>query len=187
MTENTNDDRPTVLTGSCTCGASTYEVKVLPTERFICHCLYCQAFVGQSYTDVTMLRATDIVLHDQNATYRNPKMLPPGFAQGRGSRFGNPDKGRFARCANLDRATCDTCGEPVAEKVGSGAATMVFIPSWTFREQEQLPPVQRHIYDRLHEDAPHDQAARNNRYLGSQLAVIGMVMRVLRTSRAANR
>lgn len=172
------------LTGSCSCGANTFEITASPTERFICHCLYCQNFVGQSYTDVVMLVGKDVTLHQDNATYNNPHVLPTGFAKSHGlePRFGNPDKGRFARCANLDRATCDICGDPFAETV----ANMVFIPAKNFRTG-QLPPVRHHVYGRFHTDAPTDTAPRHARFLGSQAAIMRMLVGALRSSRQAAR
>jgi len=169
------------LSGSCACGANTFEVTTAPTQRFVCHCLYCQNFVGQSYTDVVMMINKDVTLHEQNATYDNPHILPAGFAKAHGlePRLGNPDKGRFARCANLDRATCNTCGEPFAEKF----ANMVFIPAKNFRSGE-LPEIGHHIYERFHTDAPDDTSPRHHRFLSSQTAILQMAAAALLNSRS---
>ena len=187
-TQPTSDDRPAILRGSCACGACSFEVNVHPTERFICHCLFCQAFVGRSYTDVTIVRASDVVTHNnENVTYRNPERLPPGFAQGRGSRFGDPDRARFVKCASLDRGTCDTCGQPFIETIGPGRLGAVFIPSANFHEQDDLPPVQRHIFDRLHEgEGPHDQLPRHDGFVASQVAIVGMILRTFVALRPTN-
>ena len=54
-----------VMRGSCTCGANTFEVKAgVPMQRFYCHCLYCQQFMGEPSTDVTFVRAK----HVENAS-----------------------------------------------------------------------------------------------------------------------
>ena len=100
-----------VMRGSCTCGANTFEVKAgVPMQRFYCHCLYCQQFMGKLSTDVTFVRAKNVVINREHATFNNPKLLPPGFAHGRGSRFGNPDRGRFAKCASPTAAGATTAG-----------------------------------------------------------------------------
>ena len=187
-TQPVSDSRPTILRGSCACGASSFEVKVQPTERFICHCLFCQSFVGRSYTDVTIMRASDVVIHNnENVTYRNPQLLPPGFAKGRGSRFGDPDRARFVKCAALDRGTCDTCGKPFIETIGPGSLGAVFIPSWNFDVQDDLPPVQRHIFDQLHEsEGPDDQLPRHHGFVASQVAIGGMMLRTFTARKTTN-
>ena len=55
--------------------------------------LYCQQFMGTPRTDVTFVRAKNVVVHSEHAKFAAPKLLPPGFAHGRGSRFGHPDRG----------------------------------------------------------------------------------------------
>ena len=100
-----------VMRGSCACGANTFDVRAgVPMQRFYCHCLYCQQFMSKPYTDVTFACAKNVVLHADYASFVKPKLLSPGFAHGRGSRFGHPDRGCFAKCANLNRSRCDKCG-----------------------------------------------------------------------------
>lgn len=167
------------LHGSCSCGANTFEVTAdAGMQRFYCHCLYCQQFMGRPYTDVTFVRAKNVVIHSNNATFANPKTLPPGFAHGRGSRFGNPDKGRYAKCAPLDRGRCSVCGDPFVETIG-GSAGFVFIPSVNFGDQTALPHVQRHIYYRLREQDVADDLPKNHYYAASQAAITSMIARVL--------
>lgn len=146
-------------------------------QRFYCHCLYCQQFTRSPYTDVTFVRAKDIIVHVDQATFANPKLLPPGFAHGRGSRFGHPDRGRFAKCAPLDRARCDECGEPFIETIG-GRTGMVFIPSNNFANQDALPAAQRHIYYRLREQDLADDLPKQHYFAASQLAIGGMISRL---------
>ncbi|MEX2458710.1 MAG: hypothetical protein WD770_06955 [Actinomycetota bacterium] len=168
------------MRGSCACGANTFEVKAaVPMQRFYCHCLYCQQFMGRAYTDVTLVRAKNVVVQTEHATFNNPKLLPPGFAHGRGSRFGHPDRGRFAKCASLDRGRCDECGEPFIETI-RGSAGMVFIPSGNFERKDKLPPVQRHIYYRLREQDVADDLPKHQYFAASQLAILGMISRLFR-------
>ena len=168
------------MRGSCACGANTFEVKGgVSMQRFYCHCLYCQQFMGKPYTDVTLVRAKNVVLHAEHATFVNPKLLPPGFAHGRGSRFGHPDKGRFAKCASLNRGRCDKCGQPLVETIG-GSVGMVFIPSGNFERQDALPAVQRHIYYRLREHDVADELPKHHYFASSQLAIVGMILGLFR-------
>ena len=176
----TNPTTATEVRGSCTCGANSFEIRAgAPMQRFYCHCLYCQQFRGKPYTDVTFVRAKNIVIHRDHATFHNPKLLPAGFAHGRGSRFGNPDKGRFAKCARLDRGRCDDCGQPFIETIG-GRAGMVFIPSNNFERQDALPAVQRHIYYRLREQDIADDLPKHHYFASSQFSIARMIGRVLR-------
>jgi hypothetical protein len=183
----TGTTTPHVMRGACACGANTFEVNAgVPMQRFYCHCLYCQQFTGRPYTDVTFVRANNVVVHGEHATFANPKLLPPGFAHGRGSRFGHPDRGRFAKCADLDRGRCDECGEPFVETIG-GAAGMVFIPSGNFERQDALPPVQRHIYYRLREQDVDDELPKHHYFASSQLAIAAMISRLFRPAWLAAR
>jgi hypothetical protein len=175
---STNTPTATVVRGSCACGANTFEVTPgASMQRFYCHCLYCQQYAGKPYTDVTFVRAKNVVLHAEHATFANPKLLPPGFAHGRGSRFGNPDRGRFAKCARLNRGRCDNCGQPFVETIG-GSAGMVFIPSRNLQRQDLLPPAQRHIYYRLREQDVADDLPKHHYFVSSQLAIYTMISRV---------
>ena len=138
-------DRPALLHGSCECGTCTFEVKAPPTERFICHCLFCQAFVGKPFTDVTVLRAKDVVLTNADQiSFKKYRFLPPNLERGRCCKWGNPDRGR-----------CRKCGKPVVETIGFGPFKWIFIPSGNFERQELLPAAQMHTFYRLREkDSP---------------------------------
>lgn len=148
-------------------------------QRFYCHCLYCQQFTGKPSTDVTFVRAKDIVISAERATFAKPKLLPAGFAHGRGSRFGNPDRGRFAKCANLARARCNNCHQPFVETIG-GSLGMVFIPTANFEDDDKLPAVQRHIYYRLREQDVRDDLPKNHYFARSQLAIAQMISGLFR-------
>jgi hypothetical protein len=177
MPQSPTTESPT--RGSCSCGANTFVVTSgAPIQRFYCHCLYCQQFTGKPYNDVTFVRAKDIVVSAEDATFANPKLLPTGLAHGRGSRFGHPDRGRFAKCAPLDRAHCNRCGQPFIETIG-GAAGMVFIPAANFENQASLPDPQRHIYYRLREEDAIDPLPKHHYFAASQFAILRMVSHLL--------
>jgi hypothetical protein len=89
------------------------------------------------------------------------------------------DKGRFAKCARLDRGRCDDCGQPFIETIG-GSAGLVFIPSANFEHQDALSPVHQHIYYRLREQDAADDLPKHRYFVRSQLAIAAMIGRVLR-------
>ena len=64
------------MRGSCNCGANSFEVKAgVPMQRFYCHCLYCQQFVGRPYTDVTFVRAKYGVIEQFHRVLQCPRNL----------------------------------------------------------------------------------------------------------------
>lgn len=96
----------------------------------------------------------------------NPKLLPPGFAHGRGSRFGLPGQGCFAKCASLERGLSGECGQPFIETIG-GPPSLVFIPGAGFADQDRLPPAQRHIYYWLREQEVPDDPPKQHSFTAS--------------------
>ena len=54
------------------------------------------------------------------------------------------------------------------------------IEDWIFDEPAALPPVQRHIYDRLRDQDVADDPPKDHYFAGSQLAIAAMIRRVLR-------
>jgi hypothetical protein len=157
-------------------------VKATPTERFICHCLYCQAFVGKPFTDVTVLRAKDVVLTNADqASFKKYYFLPPNLARERYRKSGKPDRGRFCKCADLARGSCRKCGKPFVESIGFGAFKYIFIPSGNFERQELLPAANMHTLYRLREKDSPDDLPKHYGFLSSQLAIIRMIMRTLVT------
>ena len=128
------------LHGSCDCGTCAFEARKIPTARFICHCTICQAFTGKPFSDVTVLRARDVVLKNAHRIeFKKYRRLPP----------------------NLNRGRCANCGKPIVETAPAGPFKMLFIPSSTFASPHLLPPVQMHIfYNRRLQDARDDLPKR---------------------------
>lgn len=138
----------------CECGACVVTVKKPLKARFVCHCLYCQAFTGQAYSDVTSVRGGDLTLtgagHVRYKTYRR---LPPNLARGR----------------------CVHCDQPIIESIGAGPFETFFIPSRTFDRPELLPaPAMHAFYNRRVADVP-DTLPKHSGYWPSQLAIIGLL------------
>ena len=57
---------------------------------------------------------------------------------------------------------------------------MVFIASGNFERQDELPPVQRHIYYRLREQDVADELPKHHYFASSQLAIVRMISRLFR-------
>ena len=144
------------LHGACECGTCTFNISVLPSARLICHCTICQAFTGQSYSDVTIVRAKHVTLTNEDQIAFKKYRPPP----------------------NLSRGLCLRCKKPVLEFSGFGAFKWAFIPAGNF-EIQSLPMPQMHIfYDQHLEDAP-DDLPKHSGYLRSQLAIVRMLMGTL--------
>ena len=149
--------KPSLLHGSCECGTCTFDVRVVPSARFICHCTICQAFTGKSYADMTIVRAKHVELTNEDQISFKKYRPPP----------------------NIDRGLCFKCKKPVVEFGGFGALKWAFIPVSNFESQGLLPMPQMHIfYDRHLKDAP-DGLPRHSGYLRSQLAIGRMLIGTL--------
>jgi hypothetical protein len=141
------------LHGACTCGTCSFETKV-PTVRFICHCLICQAFNGKPFSDVTVIRAREVTLHNAGHISFKKYRPPP----------------------NLNRGRCMDCGKPVVETAGAGPLKLMFIPSDTFAAPELLPPAQMHIFYHRRVSDVQDDLPKHEGYWRSQLAVGRLLM-----------
>lgn len=150
--------KPMLLQSSCACGTCGVEATVIPVDRFVCHCLFCQTFTGMPFSDVTIFRAKDVAIKNpDNLSFKKYRWLPP----------------------RLNRGHCSTCGKPVVELSGSGLFALVFIPSNSFSKQELLPVIQRHtFYHRRIRDAD-DHLPKHSSFLSSQLVLIKMSIHTL--------
>jgi hypothetical protein len=145
------------LSGSCECGACSFEVHTSPKARFRCHCLICQAFNDKPFADMVAVRVKDVVLKNTgNISYKKYR-LPPNF----------------------NRGVCRTCGKPFVEIAGFGPFKVMFIPASNFELTAWLPPIQLDIfYHRRVLDMP-DSLPKYSGYYSSQLAVGKIIMRGL--------
>ncbi|MCY0914820.1 GFA family protein [Massilia antarctica] len=112
------------LHGSCSCGTFSFETTQAPIGRFVCHCLFCQDFMGAAFSDVSVLKSHQIKMTGTDALIHKKYRLPP----------------------NLNRTRCAQCGKPAMETMGAGPMKVVFVPSKNFVEQYLLPPVKLHAF-----------------------------------------
>ena len=145
---------PTHLHGSCTCGTFSFETRKAPAARFVCHCLFCQDFTGEAFSDVSVLMAHQIKTKGTDALTHKKYRLPP----------------------NLNRARCSQCGKPAMETMGMRPLQLVFVPSKNFVEQDLLPPVKLHVfYNRRVADVA-DHLPKYAHYWPSQFAITKTIM-----------
>jgi hypothetical protein len=142
------------LHGSCTCGTFSFETRKAPAARFVCHCLFCQDFTGEAFSDVSVLLAHQIKMKGTDALTHKKYRPPP----------------------NLNRSRCAKCGKPAMETMGAGPLKLVFFPSKSFVEQDLLPPVRLHVfYNRRVADAA-DDLPKYAHYWPSQFAIMKTIM-----------
>lgn len=146
--------KPQHLHGSCSCGTFSFETKKAPAARFVCHCLFCQDFTGEAFSDVSVLMAHQIQMKGTADLIHKKYRLPP----------------------NLNRTLCATCGKPAMETMGAGPLKLVFVPSKNFVEQNLLPPIKLHaFYHRRVADVA-DNLPKHAHYWPSQLAITKTIM-----------
>ena len=142
------------LQGACQCGTCTFDLKIVPSARFICHCTICQAFTGNSYADMTIVRAKHFKLTNADQISFKKYRLPP----------------------NIDRGLCLRCKKPVVEFGGFGTLKWAFIPASNFESQMLLPAPQMHLFYNRYLKNAIDDLPKHCGYLRSQLAIFKMLV-----------
>lgn len=83
-----NGEAPSVLDGSCLCGAVRFEVRGAPEELVHCHCRMCQKAHGAAYASFALVRHEDFVLlagDDKLVRYRSSDAATRTFCAACGS------------------------------------------------------------------------------------------------------
>jgi hypothetical protein len=149
------------VTGSCPCGACSFEALRAPQARLICHCTLCQAFTGQGYSDVAIMPGSKVILHNE-----------AGILFRRYKRFRFPPP-------NLNRGRCRICDSPVVETAGPAAMRLLFLPVANFHRSEHVPRAGVHMfYEHRQADADDDVPKRCG-YFPSQRALVGLIAKSL--------
>jgi hypothetical protein len=152
-----SDSTFTPLAASCDCGTHRILVKARPFARFICHCEICQAYTGQPFSDVTVLRARDVDMSAARSVVYRKYRLPP----------------------NIERGSCASCGKPVIEFGLAGPARLAFVPSGNYADASTLAPASLHMFYHRRVSDAHDDLPRHSGYFASQLAVLRLLFRGL--------
>ncbi|MES1199500.1 MAG: GFA family protein [Pseudomonadota bacterium] len=103
------------ITGSCHCGAITYEAEVDPATLSLCHCTDCQRLTGTAYRAAIPAPAASFVLHGEPTSYL--KTAESG--------------------AKRRHAFCPTCGAPIFATAMENPITYT-LRFGTINERDQL-------------------------------------------------
>ena len=145
------------LHGSCECGTCAFDLNIVPSARFICHCTICQGFTGKLYADMTIVRAKHLKLTNAYQISFKKYRPPP----------------------NINRGLCLNCKKPVVEFGGIGTLKWAFITASNFESQVLLPMPKMHLFYDQHLKSTSDDLPKHSGYIRSQLAICGMMMSTL--------
>lgn len=138
----------TLINGTCECGDNQFGFNTLPILRLNCHCLACQKYTGQPYSDVCIFLKKHVLKLDINHTTFNRYRLPP----------------------NIQRGKCDHCLKPSLELALAGH--FVLVPTANLLEQNLLPPAEMHIFYHRKQYHVLDDLPKYSGYLHSQYILI---------------
>ncbi|ACB96167.1 GFA family protein [Beijerinckia indica] len=155
-------NNPTVMRASCECGTCVVEAKQAPRVRLNCHCTICQAFTGDTYSDVMVLPASQAVLRNEDQIFYQKY-----------KRFGFPPP-------NLRRGRCRKCEKPFIETWGFGNYNiLLFIRVACIDQKEALPLPEGHLfYEHRFKDI-NDGIAKHEGYFDSLRALAKMIVHAL--------
>jgi hypothetical protein len=132
-----------------------------PSVRLFCHCTICQAFTGEGFSDVMMVRKSHVKLFvGDNLGYKRYKKhwFPP---------------------PNLARGRCRICGKPVLEAGGVWPVRLFFLPAKNFVSSPSLAAPEAHMFYE-HRLRDHDDGVpKHEGYFDSQGALVKMIMKVI--------
>lgn len=133
----------------CPCGSVSYEVVGKPLVRVFCHCTICQRLNNAPYADITLFRASDVILPQEKDLEYHAEMFPP----------------------ILQRGKCLTCNGIAVETINLfPVPKMIVVPSGNLDDQSMVPNASLHIfYDTRVKDID-DDLPKYSGYLKSQLA-----------------
>jgi hypothetical protein len=133
------------LTGSCQCGAVTYEVTKEPLASMVCHCQDCQKLSASAYSTTLAVEEDTLNVSGELGCYE--RVADSGrknfayFCVGCGNRIyhQDPDAPAFKRlkAGTLDNAAIP---EPKAHVFVSRKQPWVVIPEGTPTFDEGMPP-----------------------------------------------
>jgi hypothetical protein len=142
--------RESIMNVSCLCSEQRVEVTGEPVLRFKCHCLICQKVYGKPFSDVVVVKSSQVSMPPDSSIEFTRHSLPPA----------------------VNRGVCPSCNKPVVAFLPLAPFFgLAFIAAENFPESVELPePVVHLFYHRRIEDA-NDSLPKSSGYLGSQWAV----------------
>ncbi len=144
----------------CACGKTTFTVRGAPIIRGFCHCTICQAFNSAPFSDITVVKASNVDLPEPNLVEYTAYRQPPILQRGR----------------------CTACGKPAIEFLRIPLLpSFAVVPTGNFSDPGFAPEPALHIfYDSRVADID-DGLPKYSGYLKSQAAFTQkMVLNMLR-------
>ena len=150
------------VVGYCECGMNQVEFSSLPITRFICHCLVCQAYTGQPYSDVSVFATAQIMDMDVRATTFKRYKLPP----------------------NIQRGLCKHCLQPSIEFGVLGQ--FILIATKNIKAAQALPEPQMHIFYHRRVGDIDDDLPKHTGFIKSQLQAAKIILQGLIATRKSS-
>jgi len=139
----------TNLNSQCECGEARFNVSGKPLLRAVCHCTICQTFKQAAYSDITLFRARDVIMPQQNSVefkaYASPKVLQRG------------------KCVSCGKAAIEYLKIPLMPKV-------IVVPTENIGEKCFVPEPSMHVFYDTRVSDIEDDLPKHSGYLKSQLA-----------------
>ena len=132
---------PVLYSGSCLCGAVSYQASVEPHYQFNCHCRDCQKATGAAYADTSLLNVsydpTRELYKDFNAVFANYWKKQTGETLNIKASHGG--SGKQAR-AVIDGLDADVVTLALAYDVDAIAQKGLIAPNWIKRLPDNSAP-----------------------------------------------
>jgi hypothetical protein len=136
--------------GSCPCGACSFQVDGQSIGRFVCHCTICQSVYKKPYADVTAFRANAVKAPSDNKMFFKRMRLPPA----------------------VNRGLCSNCNSPVVGFLSFLPGLRVaLVPSANLSDRSELPERLAHIFYQSRVADVADSAPKISGYWRSEWAV----------------
>lgn len=134
---------------SCQCHETAFAIHGKPLLRGFCHCSICQEFNEAPYGDITIFRARDVDLPDEQKVNYKYYTSPPMVRRGK----------------------CAACGKPAVETLSLPLMPeLVIVPSANVHESGLVPEPAMHIFYGSRQADVQDELPKYQGYLRSQLA-----------------
>ena len=137
------------LNSQCECGEARFNVSGKPLMRAFCHCTICQTFNQAAYSDITLFRARDVIMPQQNSVeykaYASPKII--------------------------QRGKCVSCGKAAIEYLKLPLMPKLFVvPTNNIADKRFVPEPSLHVFYDTRVSDIEDNLPKHSGYLKSQLA-----------------
>ena len=133
-------------------------ISAAPLFRACCHCTTCQRFNDAPYADVTIFRATDVILADDATVDFQHYQKPP----------------------LVQRGKCTSCDSPAIENINLPVLPNLRIVPTGLLPSELQRDIAFHIYYHRRVQDVADDAPKHSGFVSSQLAFMRTLIGTLR-------